>query len=50
MFQAERDGILAAAIRLMESSATQAELFAAVESEARKDVRAQVSGEPEGLR
>ena len=47
-FQAERDRVLAEAIRLLEASENQGELFAAVESEAARNRRAQ--GQPSGSR
>jgi len=43
-FQAERDRVLAAAIRLLEETGSQAELFATVASEAGKENRAQSEG------
>ena len=49
-FQAERDRVLAEAIRFLEGSATQAELFAAVEKEAARTRRAQEPGQPSGSR
>jgi len=42
-YQAERDRVLAEALRLLESSDSQVELFAAVEREAARSLRAQVS-------
>ena len=49
-FQAERDRVLAEAIRFLEGSATQAELFAAVEKEAARTRRAQEPSQPSGSR
>ena len=47
-FQAERDRVLAEAIKLLEASENQGDLFAAVETEAARNRRAQ--GQPSGSR
>jgi hypothetical protein len=49
-FQAERDRILAKAIRFLETSNSQGELFAAVDVEAARARRAEVSGSGDGTR
>ncbi|MCJ7627346.1 MAG: hypothetical protein MUO50_03050, partial [Longimicrobiales bacterium] len=49
-FQAERDRVLAEAMKLLEASNSQTELFAAAEKEAAKAGRAQASGSPSGAR
>lgn len=49
-FQAERDRVLAEAIKLLEASNSQAELFAAAGKEATKAGRAQGPGSPSGTR